>query len=113
MIEEPGIDLSPGVVAERMEEDLLLVDVREPYEWRAGHVPGSVHIEMSAIGERLDELPADRPTAFICRSGARSGMVARTLRARGYDAYNVDGGFLDWFDASLPTEPENAEVASH
>lgn len=113
MNEESGIDLSPGDVAERMKEDLVLIDVREPYEWEAGHVPDSAHIEMSAIGERLDDMPADRPLAFICRSGARSTMVARTLRARGYDAYNVDGGFLAWFDASLPTEPEDAEVAPH
>ena len=112
---EPNqIDITPAEAARRMEtEDLVLIDVREPYEWEAGHVPGSAHLDMATLGERLAEVPEDRPVAFICLSGARSGLVATTLKARGYDAYNVQGGFGAWFEAGLPTEPDGATVAPH
>jgi rhodanese-related sulfurtransferase len=108
------MDITPAEAARRLEtKDLALIDVREPYEWEAGHVPGSTHIDMARLAERIDEIPKDRPVAFICLSGARSGLVASTLKARGYDAYNVGGGFREWFEAGLPTEPENATVAPH
>jgi rhodanese-related sulfurtransferase len=108
------IDITPAEAASRMAtENLALIDVREPYEWEAGHVPESTHIDMATLGQRLAEVPEDRPVAFICLSGARSGVVATTLKARGYDAYNVAGGFRDWYEAGLPTEPEGASVAPH
>ncbi|CAN5583395.1 hypothetical protein BH20ACT23_BH20ACT23_24810 [soil metagenome] len=108
------MDITPAEAARRMAaENLALIDVREPYEWEAGHVPGSSHVEMASLGERLDEIPEDRPVAFLCLSGARSGLVTSTLKARGYDAYNVEGGFRAWFEAGLPTEPEDATVAPH
>jgi rhodanese-related sulfurtransferase len=108
------IDITPADAASRMAtENLALIDVREPYEWEAGHVPESTHIDMATLGQRLAEVPEDRPVAFICLSGARSGVVATTLKARGYDAYNVAGGFRDWYEAGLPTEPEGASVAPH
>lgn len=108
------MDITPTEAARRMEDgDLVLIDVREPYEWEAGHVPGSTHLEMETIGGRLDEIPSDRPVAFLCLGGGRSGVVAGALRARGHDAYNVDGGFRAWFEAGLPTEPDGATVAPH
>jgi rhodanese-related sulfurtransferase len=108
------MDITPAEAAQRMEtENLVLVDVREPYEWEAGHVPGSTHIDLATIGERLGEIPEDRPVAFLCLGGTRSGLVANTLKARGYDAYNVEGGFRAWFEAGLPTEPDGATVAPH
>jgi rhodanese-related sulfurtransferase len=109
-----SIDITPAEASRRMAaEDLTLIDVREPYEWEAGHVPGSSHVEMAALGERLGEIPDDRPVAFLCLGGGRSGLVASTLKERGYDAYNVEGGFRAWFEAGLPTEPDNATVAPH
>jgi rhodanese-related sulfurtransferase len=109
-----GMDITPAEAARRLEtEDLALIDVREPYEWEAGHIPGATHLDMATLAERIDEIPKDRPVAFICLSGARSGLVASTLKARGYEAYNVEGGFRDWYEAGLPTEPENATVAPH
>ena len=107
-------DITPAQAAQRMHmENLVLIDVREPYEWEAGHVPGSSHIDLATIGERLEEIPEDRPVAFLCLGGTRSGLVANTLKARGYDAYNVEGGFRAWFEAGLPTEPDGATVAPH
>jgi rhodanese-related sulfurtransferase len=108
------MELQPAEVHRRMvEEQMDLIDVREDYEWEAGHVPGSRHVDLSRLGAAPDAVPADRPVAFICLMGARSGMVAASFRRAGYDAYNVSGGFAAWFDAGLPTEPEGAFVADH
>ncbi len=59
------------------------------------------------------EIPHDRPVAFICLSGVRSGLVAQGFRAVGYDAYNVRGGFALWCALDLPVEPEGAIAAPH
>jgi rhodanese-related sulfurtransferase len=109
-----SMDLEPSEVNRRMQkESLLLVDVREDYEWDAGRVPGSRHIELTRIPDEAGTIPADQPVAFICLMGARSGIVALSFRRAGYDAYNVAGGFAAWFEAGLPTEPEDAVVAPH
>lgn len=111
---DPTFDLSPAEVARRMEEeDLILVDVREQYEWDAGRVPGSQHIALDKVASAAPSIPRDHPVAFICLSGARSALVTEAFRKAGYDAYNVAGGFGLWFQAGLPTEPEGATVAPH
>ncbi len=80
-----------------------LIDVREPWEYEAGHVPGAVNLPMSTIGERLDELP-DGPFDVICKAGGRSARVVEALSARGHDATNVEGGTDDWIAAGYPIE---------
>jgi rhodanese-related sulfurtransferase len=80
----------------------LLVDVREQDEWDAGHIDGSVHIPMSQMPDRLDELDKKTMTIVVCRSGNRSGKVAAWLINRGYDALNMTGGMLSWNEEGLP-----------
>lgn len=87
-------------------DDLQIVDVREPYEWLAGHIDGAAHIPMNQVIARLDEIDRDRPVAVVCRSGNRSGTVADYLVARGYDAHNLTGGMLAWARARLPFAAE-------
>ena len=84
-------------------EGVPLIDVREEYEFARGHVPGSVNLPMSTIGSRLDELP-EGPFDVICQVGGRSARVADALKARGYDATNVDGGTSDWVSAGYDVE---------
>src|SRR5690606_32067137 len=60
---------------------LLLVDVREPREFEAGHLAGAVNIPLAEIGDRLREIPVDATPVFICRSGARS-LVASGIAVR-------------------------------
>jgi rhodanese-related sulfurtransferase len=87
----------------RQREGAILVDVREPEEWRRGRAPGARHIPLGALGKRIGELPRDRDVLLICRSGNRSGMAQRTLRGQGYDrALNVAGGMNAWAAAGLP-----------
>lgn len=111
---DPSFDLSVAEAARRMQEDgLVLIDVREQYEWDAGRVPGSRHIPLDRIASAGPEIPNDRPIAFICLGGTRSSLVTEAFRNAGYDVYNVAGGFALWFQSGLPTEPDGATVAPH
>ncbi len=85
------------------ERDLVLVDVRQPHEWRSGVVPGALRIPLSELSRRIEELPRDSTVAFLCRSGHRSLLAARRARRRGVDAVSIEGGMIAWNDAHLPT----------
>ena len=82
----------------------LLVDVREPDEWRAGHAAGARHIPLGRLAAELGKLPADREVLFICRSGNRSGTATSMARRAGLNATNVAGGTTAWARAGLPLE---------
>jgi rhodanese-related sulfurtransferase len=82
--------------------EITLVDVREAAELRAGRPSDAVHIPLRELPGRLTELDADRPVAFLCRSGSRSSRAARLATKAGYDALNVRGGLLAWSRAELP-----------
>lgn len=86
-----------------------LLDVREPDEWRAGHVEGAHHVPMGEVGARQQELATDRPIVCVCRSGARSGKVASALARAGYEAHNLDGGMQAWAAAGLPMVAEDGD----
>jgi rhodanese-related sulfurtransferase len=95
----------PSVSVSDVAADLpsgALLDVREDDEWAAGHAPNAVHIPMSELAGRLDELPQDGNLYVICRSGGRSARVTAYLNANGWDAVNVDGGMRSWADSGRP-----------
>jgi molybdopterin/thiamine biosynthesis adenylyltransferase/rhodanese-related sulfurtransferase len=83
---------------ERARSGDRLVDVREPWEWAAGHVAGALHIPLGELPARLAELPEpDTPIVLYCRSGARSGRAALFLAAQGYrEVANVDDLIERW-----------------
>lgn len=85
--------------------DVIVLDVREQWEYDAGHIPGVTLIPMSEIAQRLAEIPTDQEVIVTCRSGNRSGQVSDFLRERGYDnVHNMAGGILAWEAAGLPVE---------
>jgi rhodanese-related sulfurtransferase len=85
---------------ERAGDAMQLVDVREPEEWTAGHLPGSVLIPMGELGGRRDELDRSRPVITVCRSGRRSLYSAGELLAAGFpDVRSLAGGVIAWVDA--------------
>ncbi|GHH85771.1 MBL fold metallo-hydrolase [Streptomyces capitiformicae] len=88
--------------------DAVLLDVREPEEWAAGHAPAAVHTPLSALtaGAPLPRHAQHRPLVAICRSGRRSQEAATLLRARGADVVDVSGGMLAWAEAGLPVVTE-------
>jgi rhodanese-related sulfurtransferase len=73
-----------------------LVDVREPDEYEAGHVPGAVLIPLGTVPESLAQFAADETTYVICKSGSRSYKACEFLVDQGLDAINVEGGTMAW-----------------
>ncbi len=90
----------------------LLVDVREDDEWAAGHVPGALHLPLSALAARWRELPEATTTVFVCRSGGRSQQAALAFAEVGRPGCaNLAGGSQAWHAAGLPLEPPDGRVA--
>lgn len=88
-------------------DDVELIDVREPAEFRAGRIEGAVLIPLQTIPARLQDLPKDRKIVVICKVGARSAQAARFLKAQGFDVENLDGGMKAWAKAGFEfTTPE-------
>jgi rhodanese-related sulfurtransferase len=112
---DPEIELAPRRVAELMasDEDVQVIDVREPYEHEAGYIEGARHIELERLASQAETIDRERPVIFHCRIGARSAMAAQAFRQAGYDAYTMTGGLTQWVEDGLPIAPEGGHVADH
>jgi rhodanese-related sulfurtransferase len=94
----PEIDV--GELARRLAAGAFLLDVRQPDEYTAGHVPGARLVPLDEVPARVDELPGGQEILVICRSGARSRVAAEFLIGQhGVDAINIGGGTLAWIEA--------------
>jgi rhodanese-related sulfurtransferase len=96
------LDVNVGEAATIVESGGLLLDVREPEEWQAGHAPDASFIPMSFVAARIGELPSDRPIVVMCRSGGRSALVTEALVGLGFDAVNLAGGIEAWAAEDRP-----------
>lgn len=97
-------EIDQHAFAARLDEgDALVVDVREPREYRPGHVP-AINLPLSVLPARLAELPRDRPVHVVCRTGGRSCRATALMRSAGIDATNVTGGTSAWVEAGRPLE---------
>jgi rhodanese-related sulfurtransferase len=79
-----------------------VIDVRQPEEYDAGHVPGARLIPLSDVPGRLREVPTDGQVLVICQTGARSARATDFLRRQGIDALNVAGGTKAWVESGRP-----------
>ena len=80
----------------------VVVDVREPWEYAQGHVPGAVLVPLGELGRRAGELDTSRPVAAICATGNRSQVAASLLAQKGFGkVYNVLNGTYGWMQAGL------------
>lgn len=91
-------------IVEALHGGATLVDVREPFEYRQGHVPQAVNIPMSQLTSRLGEIDRTRPVYVVCASGNRSGAVTDVLTSQGFRAVNVLGGTSAWIRSGRPIE---------
>jgi rhodanese-related sulfurtransferase len=80
-----------------------LVDVREPDEYEAGHVPGAVLVPLATVPTTLDAFATDATTYVICKSGARSYRACEFLADQGLDVVNVEGGTMAWIISGRST----------
>jgi rhodanese-related sulfurtransferase len=88
-------------------QNAVVLDVRETAEYEGGHLPNAIHIPLSQLGSRGQELAkfTDRPVVTYCASGNRSRMAAGPLAKLGFkDVYSLSGGIRAWKDAGLPVE---------
>ena len=81
-----------------------VLDVREPEEYVAGHVPGALLMPTGQLPNQMSELNPDQPVFVICASGRRSSAMTELLCAAGFDARSVTGGTTAWVDSGRPVE---------
>lgn len=96
----PEVDVADG--AGLVEAGAILLDVREPDEWTAGHAPAAVHLPLGSLGSAPVQDWAGRRVVVICRSGNRSRTATDALVGRGVDALNLIGGMHAWQVHGLP-----------
>jgi rhodanese-related sulfurtransferase len=101
--------IPPDEAVRRVAEGALLLDVREPDEWAAGHAPEARHVPLGALAARAGELDPETPVVCVCRVGGRSERAAVVLRQRGFDAVNLGGGMQAWAAAGLPVVGDAGE----
>ncbi len=105
----PSMD-SDSLAGDPAARPYAVLDVREPIEWDAGHVPGAILISLGSLRERLDEIPREREIAVICEAGVRSCTAASLLRAAGVETViNVADGTAGYRKAGGPLQyPDGA-----
>lgn len=94
----------PTMPVSDVANDAVILDVREPHEWAAGHAPGAIHIPMGELPARLAELSGlgSGSMAVTCRGGGRSSRAVAWLTEQGYDVANLAGGMKAWHAAGKP-----------
>jgi rhodanese-related sulfurtransferase len=85
-------------------QPLVILDVRQPDEYRAGHIAGAKLIPLNELPRRVSELPEDTDILCVCRSGSRSGTAVGQLTRAGYTAINLQGGMISWQSAGYPVK---------
>lgn len=73
-----------------------LLDVRQDFEYAAGHLPGATHIPLPELAERLGELDASKPVLAYCHAGMRSLAAANLLSGQGFETLSMNGGISAW-----------------
>src|SRR5207253_9024377 len=105
-------EVDPAQVREQSSNGAVVVDVREPEEWAAGHIPGAKHVPKSYLESRIEGAVPDRSEHLIlyCASGNRSAWAARTLvEDLGYEhVESMTGGFTLWKDRGYDVETPRA-----
>ena len=90
--------------AAALDQGAAVIDVREPKEFRTGHLPGAVNIPMGQLAARTGEIDRNCPVYVVCASGNRSSAMTDVLTAAGFDAINVAGGTSAWARSGRPIE---------
>ena len=98
-------DIEPQELQDLLQSDArpVVVDVREPWEYKQGHVPGAILMPLGQLASLVGKLDTEKPVAVICASGSRSQSAAALLGQKGFKTiYNVVGGTGAWMYSNLP-----------
>ena len=86
-------------------DNVAVIDVREPHEYNAGHVPNATLIPVATVFARKEELPRDKDIIFVCGVGQRSALACEMAAAAGLTRlFNLEGGTEAWVKAGNPVE---------
>ena len=96
IIENIDNALTRLITPAQIPEGAFLLDVREPAEVAGGTIPGAVNIPLGDLRDRLGEVPKDRPIVVFCKVGQRGYFAERILVQRGYNVFNLSGGYTTW-----------------
>ena len=111
-----GGPITPARLAQRMqaanEPAPLLLDVRTPQEFAAGHIPGARLVPHDQLDARLGELERGRDVVVYCKTGRRAALAESLLRAEGFQVRQLQGSWVAWQAAGLPVECDGARCAS-
>jgi rhodanese-related sulfurtransferase len=100
----------PVEAAKETLANMLVLDVREPAEYEAGHIPGAINIPRGVLEFKIGAHPAfqgavDRDILVYCQSGGRSALATETLNKLGYSgAVSMAGGFKAWLENNYDVE---------
>ena len=101
-----GQNVSPQQLVNLVNRDgAIVVDVRDPKEFAAGHIVSAVNIPQAALAGRLNELAKykDKPVAIVCKMGQHSGAAGTLLRRAGFQqVMRLSGGMMEWRNQNLP-----------
>jgi rhodanese-related sulfurtransferase len=97
-----SLEVSLDAFAEAHGAGAIVLDVRQPDEYEAGHVAGAQLIPLDQLGARLDEIPEADPLYVICAVGGRSLTATKALVQAGYHAISVAGGTRGWIEQGRP-----------
>lgn len=90
-------DQARQYLADQPPEMVTILDVRQPQEYKGGHIPGAKLIPLTQLGDRLDEIDPHKPTVVYCAIGGRSRVAAQMLSGKGFDeVFNLSGGIKAW-----------------
>ncbi|MGB0966386.1 MAG: rhodanese-like domain-containing protein [Litorivicinus sp.] len=103
-----GKAVSPTQAVIKMNrENALVIDVREPKDYKAGHINGALNWPLTKLDSFMSEVPkySDRPLLVVCKMGSSAGAAVKKLAAAGHlDVYRVSGGMMDWTANNLPVK---------
>jgi rhodanese-related sulfurtransferase len=92
----------------KTDKQAIVLDVRQPEEYREGHIAGSKLIPLGELSKRINELSKDKEIICVCASGSRSQSATKFLVDAGYKAFDMKGGMFMWQRSSLPVKKGSA-----
>ena len=102
---EPFTRIDVKEAQEMLSDGAAVIDVREPHEYNAGHVPDASLIPVATVYARRQELPKDKDLIFVCAVGQRSALACEMAAAAGFTRlFNLEGGTDAWIKAGLPVD---------
>lgn len=102
----PLPSLNPQELSEKLKDGKrpFVIDVRQPEEYRNGHIVGAKLIPLGELKVRMQELSKDKEIICVCASGSRSSSATKMLIDAGFTAINMNGGMFNWQRAGLPVK---------